>query len=222
MSLFRQEAHSLQQLGNHPQIPRIIDFFEEENNFFLVQEFIEGKNFRQELSNTKHFDQSQIIKLLTDVLEVLNFIHESGNIHRDIKPSNLIRNRFDGRFFIIDFGTVKEKINPKNRRGKDQPSTVQLACKLLRTVPKSLIKGRTVIVQADTEFGTIEFLNAVRQKSWRAVVGIRCNRKLKDGRRLKDLYRHAKRGLLVQLKDIDYPLTLSWFWLKRADGKREL
>ena len=104
MRLFRQEAKSLQQLGNHPQIPRIIDFFEEENNFFLVQEFIEGQSFRQELSEAKHFDQSQIIKLLTDVLEVLKFIHESGYIHRDIKPSNLIRNRFDGRFFVIDFG----------------------------------------------------------------------------------------------------------------------
>lgn len=107
-------------------------------------------------------------------------------------------------------------------KGKGQPSPVQLACKLLRTVPKSLVKNRTVIVQADTEFGTIEFLNAVHRRSWRAVVGVRCNRKLKDGRRLKDLYRHAKRGLLVQLKDLDYPLTLSWFWLKRADGKREL
>ena len=107
-------------------------------------------------------------------------------------------------------------------RGKGQPSPVQLACKLLRTVPKSLVKSRTVIVQADTEFGTIEFLNAVQNLSWRAVVGVRSNRKMKDGRRIKNLYRHAKRGLLVQLKDIDYPLTLSWFWLKRADGKREL
>lgn len=114
LRLFRQEANSLQQLGNHPQIPRIVDFFEEENNFFLVQELIEGKNLRQELSETKHFNQSQVIKLLTDVLEVLKFIHESGYIHRDIKPSNLIRNRFDGRFFVIDFGAVKEKINPKN------------------------------------------------------------------------------------------------------------
>ena len=107
-------------------------------------------------------------------------------------------------------------------RGKGQSSPVQLACRLLRTVPKSLVKKRTVIVLADTEFGTIEFLNAVHRRAWRAVVGVRCNRKLKDGRRLKDLYRHAQRGLLVQLQDLDYPLTLSWFWLKRADGKREL
>jgi hypothetical protein len=79
-----------------------------------------------------------------------------------------------------------------------------------------------VLVQADTEFGTIEFLNAVRQRHWRAIVEMRGNRKLQDGRSVKDLYRHAKRGLQVYLNGIDYPLSLSWFWLKRADGKREL
>ena len=82
--------------------------------------------------------------------------------------------------------------------------------------------NKKVLVQADTEFGTIEFLNAVRQRHWRAIVGMRGNRKLQDGRCLKDLYRHAKRGIQVHLNDIDYPLSVSWFWLKRADGKREL
>jgi Transposase DDE domain len=107
-------------------------------------------------------------------------------------------------------------------RGKGYASPAQLACKLLATVPKSLVKGRVVLVQADTEFGTVEFLKTIRQRSWRPIVGLRSNRTLKDGRCLKDLYRHAKRGLQVYLKGIDYPLTVSWFWLKRADGKREL
>jgi hypothetical protein len=107
-------------------------------------------------------------------------------------------------------------------RGKGHPSPAQLACKLLATVPKSLVTGQIVLVQADPEFGTIGFLNAVRQRSWRAIVGLRGNRTLQDGRCLNDLYRHAKRGVQVYLKDIDYPLTVSWFWLKRADGKREL
>jgi len=107
-------------------------------------------------------------------------------------------------------------------RGKGHPSPVQLACKLLATVPKSLIKDRIVLVQADTEFGTVAFLKAVHQRSWRPIVGMRNNRKLQDGRCLKDLYRHAQRGLQVYLEGIDYPLTVSWFWLKRADGKREL
>jgi hypothetical protein len=107
-------------------------------------------------------------------------------------------------------------------RGKGHPSPAQLACKLLATVPKSLVKGRVVLVQADTEFGTVAFLKAVRQRDWRPIVGMRGNRKLPDGRALKDLYRHAQRGLQVYLEGIDYPLTVSWFWLKRAEGKREL
>ena len=114
MRLFQQESESLQKLGNHPQIPRIYDFFEEESHFFLVQEFIEGQTLKQELAQTDNFNQAQAIKLLSQTLKVLKFIHESGYIHRDIKPANLIRNRFDNRIFVIDFGAVKEKINPQN------------------------------------------------------------------------------------------------------------
>lgn len=107
-------------------------------------------------------------------------------------------------------------------RGKGHPSPVQLACKLLATVPKQLSQHRVVIVQADTEFGTAVFLQAVRKRSWRAVVGMHCNRKLSDGRTLKQLYRQGQRGQQVQISGIDSPLTVSWFWLKRSEGKREL
>ncbi len=107
-------------------------------------------------------------------------------------------------------------------RGKGQASPNRLACKLLASIPKTLVQGRTVIVQADTEFGTVEFIGAVRQRRWRAVVGMKNSRLLQDGRKLKELPGNAKRGLQVYLKDLDYPLTLSWFWLKRADNKREL
>jgi hypothetical protein len=107
-------------------------------------------------------------------------------------------------------------------RGKGHPSPAQLACKVLATVPALLSQGRTVIVLADTEFGTVDFLAAVKQRSWRAVVGMRCTRKLTDGLSLKQLYRTGKRGQQVYLEGISYPLTISWFWLKRAEGKREL
>jgi hypothetical protein len=107
-------------------------------------------------------------------------------------------------------------------RGKGHPSPAQLGCKLLASVPHELTQGRIVIVQADTEFGTTDFIKAVHQRGWRAVVGMRCNRKLSDGRCLKQLYRNRQRGLQVYLQQIDVPLTLSWFWLKRSDGKREL
>lgn len=107
-------------------------------------------------------------------------------------------------------------------RGKGQTSPAQLASKLLATVPRALAVDAPVIVLADTEFGTVEFLQAVRQRGWRAVVGMRCNRKLQDGRCLKQLYRHSKRGQQIKVKGITFALTVSWFWLKQANGKREL
>ena len=107
-------------------------------------------------------------------------------------------------------------------RGKGHPSPSNLACKLLATVPRFLSQRGPVIVLADTEFGTVDFLNAVRKRTWRAVVGMRCTRKMQDGRTLKQLYRHSQRGQQVLIQGIDYPLTVSWFWLKRSEGKREL
>jgi hypothetical protein len=105
---------------------------------------------------------------------------------------------------------------------KDTPVPLTIACKLLGTVPKQLTQSMTVIVLADTEFSTVKFFNAVRAKSWRIVVGVRNNRKLQDRRTVKQLYRHGKRGQQVLLKGLTKPLTISWFWLKRADRKREL
>jgi hypothetical protein len=107
-------------------------------------------------------------------------------------------------------------------RGKGQMSPAQLACKLLSTVPRALALDAPVIVLADTEFGTVEFLQAVRRCGWRAVVGMRCNRKLQDGRCLKQLYRHSKRGQQIKVEGIAFALTVSWFWLKQVHGKRKL
>jgi Transposase DDE domain len=97
-----------------------------------------------------------------------------------------------------------------------------LACKLLATVPRTLSQSVPVIVLGDTEFSSIEFLNAVAKRAWRPVVGVRCTRKLQDGRTLKQLYRQGKRGQQIHLEGIRFPLTVSWFWLKRAEGQREL
>ena len=112
--LFQQESRSLQKLGNHPQIPRIYDFFIEDGNWFLVQELVEGETLQQEFARMGNFDSFKTIRLLVQTLEVLKFIHQSGHIHRNIKPTNLIRNRFNNRIFLVNFGAIQEKINPKN------------------------------------------------------------------------------------------------------------
>ena len=111
--LFEREANVLIQLTDPPRnnkIPRFYAFFEENNQFYLVQEFIEGRTLREELQQKTRLDEDEVADLLEDVLEVLKFIHGENIIHRDIKPENLMRRDRDGRMVVIDFGAVKEKV----------------------------------------------------------------------------------------------------------------
>ncbi|NJP08433.1 MAG: ABC transporter substrate-binding protein [Leptolyngbyaceae cyanobacterium RU_5_1] len=104
--LFRAEAETLEQLGRHDQIPRLLAYFEEDQQFYLVQEFVAGHPLSDELVKGFQMSEDEVIPLLQDALGILEFVHAQGVIHRDIKPANLIR-RQDGRLVLIDFGAVK-------------------------------------------------------------------------------------------------------------------
>lgn len=106
--LFKREAETLEQLGKHDQIPRLLAYFEEEGEFYLVQDFIEGQPLSVELPSGRCWSETKIIRLLDDILRILEFVHGQGAIHRDLKPANLIRRHEDGKIVLIDFGAVKQ------------------------------------------------------------------------------------------------------------------
>ncbi len=116
---FAQEAEILETLGTHDQIPQLLAYFEENQEFYLVQELIEGHDLTQELPFDKQLSEAFVIKLLKDTLEVLAFVHEYNAIHRDIKPSNIRRRQKDGKIVLIDFGAVKQvkglQVNPQGQ-----------------------------------------------------------------------------------------------------------
>lgn len=117
--LFEREAQVLEQLGNqHPQIPDLFAFFplivpslkakgQQEEFFYLVQEFIDGEDLEQELERRGPFSQSDVLEVLVSMAKVLTFVHKNNAIHRDIKPSNIMRHR-NGRLYLLDFGAVKQ------------------------------------------------------------------------------------------------------------------
>ncbi|BAU44979.1 serine/threonine-protein kinase [Leptolyngbya sp. O-77] len=105
---FETEAQMLYRLGDHDQIPRLLAHFEEDREFYLAQEFIEGESVARELVEGQVWSEGRAIALLKDVLQVLSFVHGQQVIHRDLKPSNLIRRRADQRIVLIDFGAVKQ------------------------------------------------------------------------------------------------------------------
>ncbi|AFZ00136.1 serine/threonine-protein kinase [Calothrix sp. PCC 6303] len=105
--LFEQEARRLQQLGEHPQIPTLLAYFQEDSRLYLVQQFIDGQNLLKQLQQQGTFSEGKIRDLLQDLLSILQVVHQQKVIHRDIKPDNIIQ-RGDGKIVLIDFGASKQ------------------------------------------------------------------------------------------------------------------
>ncbi|MBD1826577.1 protein kinase [Microcoleus vaginatus GB1-A2] len=106
--LFQKEAEVLERLGQHDQIPQLFAYFEENEEFFLVESFVAGHSLSTEIVPGKPLTEEKMIPLLKELLEILVFVHGQGVIHRDIKPANLIRRYSDNKLVLIDFGSVKE------------------------------------------------------------------------------------------------------------------
>jgi tRNA A-37 threonylcarbamoyl transferase component Bud32 len=122
-ALFNAEAQALYQLSPYsPQIPRLLAHFEENHQFYLVHNYVEGHDLSQELIVGQPLPEEQVIALIQDILNILAIVHAQGVIHRDIKPHNLIRRAKDGKIVLIDFGAVKEISNQTPLEGQTTES----------------------------------------------------------------------------------------------------
>jgi hypothetical protein len=102
--------------------------------------------------------------------------------------------------------------------GKGKSTPVDLALELLEQFPASQWTSR-VVVLADAGFGSSEFISGCGQLGFaRLLVGIRCNRKLSDGRHLEQLKQRGEQAALHDLSEV--PLWLSWCDVKREEGKQ--
>lgn len=121
LNLFNREAEKLGKL-QHNQIPKLIDHFDQEGEYYLVQEYIEGHDLTEEITQGIK-DEVYVNRILQDILEVLSFLHNNGLIHRDLKPSNIRRRKNDNKIVLIDFGSVKEAISQTKIQNGNQHGT---------------------------------------------------------------------------------------------------
>jgi serine/threonine protein kinase, bacterial len=113
--LFEREAGVLYKL-DHPQIPRFRELFRVSNHhiesLFLVQDYVEGETYlkllNDRLQQGQVFSEGEMIKFLSELLPILEYIHSLGVIHRDISPDNIMCRHRDRLPILIDFGGVKE------------------------------------------------------------------------------------------------------------------
>lgn len=125
--LFEREAKTLGRIGNHPQVPRLLDYFEDNQQFYLVQEFVLGSTLQREVKQNGPFSEEGVKQFLSELLPVLQYIHSHQVIHRDIKPANLIRRQQDKKLVLIDFGAVKNQVNQSAASASEQTALTAYA-----------------------------------------------------------------------------------------------
>lgn len=108
---FLQEASILAQL-DHPNLPKVSDFFSDDNRDYLVMDFVPGRDLKQWLDDARHenskLSESIVLGWAAQIIDALSYLHRQTPpvVHRDIKPSN-IKLTPDGRIKLVDFGLVK-------------------------------------------------------------------------------------------------------------------
>ena len=131
---FLAEAHVLARL-DHPSLPKVSDYFVEEDNEFLVMDYVEGEDLDSLLQrNGQPLPVEQVLPWIDQVLDGLAYLHNQKPqpiIHRDIKPANIRLNLAQNRVKLVDFGLVKlyDADNPETKlelRGVGTPAYAPL------------------------------------------------------------------------------------------------
>lgn len=110
---FYKEAQTLTSL-NHPNIVRIIEYFKANNTSYFVMPHVEGISLAQYRSQNGQLTSDWIIKLLTQLLNALSYLHTRNLLHRDIKPENILLTP-QNTPLLIDFGSAKRVVANKSQ-----------------------------------------------------------------------------------------------------------
>jgi serine/threonine protein kinase len=138
MKTFQREANILATL-NHPAIPKIYDFFDQNDRAYLVMEYINGRDLEAILVKTKTLPTDKILEWAIDLCDVLQYLHghqPEPIIFRDMKPANIMIDSL-GKVRLIDFGIAKVFVSglpqtmigtegysaPEQYKGKANPSS---------------------------------------------------------------------------------------------------
>ncbi len=105
--IFKKKVEFLEKIGKHDQIPQLLALFQEDKDFYIVEEFILGHPLSDEIGHGVPMPEDQLYKLLYEILTILIFVHGHGIVHRQVKAENLIRRESDGKLVLINFALIE-------------------------------------------------------------------------------------------------------------------
>ncbi|MEW6166257.1 MAG: serine/threonine-protein kinase [Pseudomonadota bacterium] len=113
---FFREAQTAGRL-THPNIVAIYDAGEERNLAYIAMEFIRGHDLRRYTRPDGLLPVSEVLRLLADAADALDYAHANGIVHRDIKPANMMLVESSRTIKLMDFGIARITDSSKTRTG---------------------------------------------------------------------------------------------------------
>lgn len=143
LSLFQREAKTLGKI-NHPQIPKLMDYFVDGEHFYLIQELVNGQNLQKEIKTNGIYGELAVKRFLDEITPVIKYIHSEKVIHRDIKPANILKRKKDGKLILIDFGAVKDQVNTQLAKTFGQTALTKFAVGTMGYAPPEQLAMRPI------------------------------------------------------------------------------
>lgn len=101
----------IQKKMNHPNIAKIIEWFENSQRFYIVQELLAGGELLTRINKQRHrgFTEQEVATVIHQLLMAINYMHRNHVVHRDVKPENIIfQNEKDLKVKLVDFGCAQK------------------------------------------------------------------------------------------------------------------
>ena len=101
---------------SHPNIINIYEIFEDRKKYYIITEFCEGGELFEQITKKGFYNELEAAKIIKQILQAVNYLHQLNIVHRDIKPENIMLLSHNLDLKLIDFGTALEV--PKGKRLK--------------------------------------------------------------------------------------------------------
>ena len=106
-SIIRKQEAKLMRFLEHPSIPKIVDYVEEEEFWYLIMEYIRGQSLGEILKNKGYFSIEETLRLGNEIGKVLEYLHsrKPAVCYGDLKPDNLMLSE-NGHLYLVDLGSA--------------------------------------------------------------------------------------------------------------------
>jgi tetratricopeptide (TPR) repeat protein len=215
--LLESEIETLQELAQtQKQIQELFTYWEENHDFYVVQEYIPGNPLSLEIGKGKILQEEAVITLISEILKILEFIHHHGVIHQNLKPTNIIQSHPDGKLVLVDFGGIRKAIH---NIGRSEYMPIEQLHGQTRFNSDIYALGIIAIAALTGKSAqTISGINSPKNFFTGEIIWLHHNRKVSANlakiinKMVRLDYRLRYQSANEVLKDIQSPQNKSFFW----------